>query len=989
VLLDTAGRYTTQDSDATADGRGWADFLALLKKFRGRRPINGVLVAISASDLLTGDVRLMAAHVTAVRHRLDELTRLLGVRLPVYLLITKADLLAGFMEYFEDLGQDDRRQVWGVTFPLADSERGQGPTRLGADLEALLLRLQQRRLGRLSAEPDARRRASILAFPAQFRALAEVVVPFVKEAFAGSSFDAPVLLRGVYLTSGTQESTPIDRAMGAVARTFGVAAEVTVAPHSGGGRAYFLERLLKDVVFKEEGLAGVNRRVEARKLALQIAGYVACALIAIGSVIGFWVSYGRNVSYLADVGNAIQKYKDTPSPSAGISGARLADALARLDALREVDAAANSHADNVPWSMRFGLYRGGTVGEAATDAYLRELDGSLLPVLGDGVRAGVARTVGEPDKLFEYLKAYLMLGDPKRLDRAQLTVLAGIEWRRLLPTQAALRSELDEHTARMFGEGADVRPLILDRTLVDGAQAALGTARLPVLMYSRLKLSYATDKDRAVRFDRVAGSTQVLMRRSGAPLSDTMSALYTRAAFDDFQAKGRLALVKQFASDAWVLGPSAPTTTAMAEVGDEVRTIYEDDYIRAWDEVVKDVTVRKPTKEPGDLEKLLRILGSPASPYKEYLSLVSKNTNFALPAAGVAGKLEAAGAAALNAKAAQLTQMLGGPATPTVAPGEKITKHFEQINQMMAGPPGGAPIDRLLGSLTKAANDLAAAPPAGGAGGTPGAAAQQGDVLKQLAAEASLMPGAVGDMVNELNSSTKVIIDTDVRSGLEQTYRDQVVRVCKEAIAGRYPFEPNAANEVPLDDFARIFGPNGVYDQFFHDNLQSLVDTGRSPWAWRQGAGEAVAVPGILGQFQAAQRIREVFFKPGSPQAEVRFTMTPASLDAEATRFTLDIDGRQLEYRHGPVKSVAMQWPGGATGSASVQFEPSSAAGPSFAGSWAMFRLLARGQLQAQSDVRYLVGFSAGTLKAQVQLDASSVRNPFAHPELFRFRCGG
>src|SRR5688572_19311933 len=52
ILLDTAGRYTTQDSDSEADQAGWVEFLTQLRKHRGRRPINGVIVAISAPDLL-------------------------------------------------------------------------------------------------------------------------------------------------------------------------------------------------------------------------------------------------------------------------------------------------------------------------------------------------------------------------------------------------------------------------------------------------------------------------------------------------------------------------------------------------------------------------------------------------------------------------------------------------------------------------------------------------------------------------------------------------------------------------------------------------------------------------------------------------------------------------------------------------------------------------------------------------------------------------
>ena len=44
VLLDTAGRYTTQDSYREVDKAAWLGFLDLLKKYRRRRPINGVFV---------------------------------------------------------------------------------------------------------------------------------------------------------------------------------------------------------------------------------------------------------------------------------------------------------------------------------------------------------------------------------------------------------------------------------------------------------------------------------------------------------------------------------------------------------------------------------------------------------------------------------------------------------------------------------------------------------------------------------------------------------------------------------------------------------------------------------------------------------------------------------------------------------------------------------------------------------------------------------
>ncbi|MEC9310319.1 MAG: type VI secretion protein IcmF/TssM N-terminal domain-containing protein, partial [Pseudomonadota bacterium] len=98
VLIDTAGRYTTQESDADADNAAWLGFLGLLKKYRKRQPINGAIIAISLSDLSLQDEITQKSHAQAVRRRLSELREKLGVRFPVYVLFTKADLIAGFQE---------------------------------------------------------------------------------------------------------------------------------------------------------------------------------------------------------------------------------------------------------------------------------------------------------------------------------------------------------------------------------------------------------------------------------------------------------------------------------------------------------------------------------------------------------------------------------------------------------------------------------------------------------------------------------------------------------------------------------------------------------------------------------------------------------------------------------------------------------------------------------------------------------------------------
>ncbi|NOQ35622.1 MAG: type VI secretion system membrane subunit TssM, partial [Methylococcaceae bacterium] len=117
VFLDTAGNYTTQDSHQTVDKAAWHGFLDLLKKHRPRRPVNGILVTMSLSDLMKMTEVERSLHAKAIRQRVHELYEQFGVRFPVYMLLTKADIIAGFNDFFADLSREERAQVWGITFP--------------------------------------------------------------------------------------------------------------------------------------------------------------------------------------------------------------------------------------------------------------------------------------------------------------------------------------------------------------------------------------------------------------------------------------------------------------------------------------------------------------------------------------------------------------------------------------------------------------------------------------------------------------------------------------------------------------------------------------------------------------------------------------------------------------------------------------------------------------------------------------------------------
>ncbi len=982
VLLDTAGRYTTQDSDASADSAGWAEFLALLRKYRKRRPVNGVILTISAQDLLVQGQPGREAHVAAARRRLEELNRELRIQLPVYLMVTKCDLVAGFTEYFDDLAQDGRAQVWGMTFPYERTLKGEAPQAFSAEFDDLMTRLNSRLFARLEEDRDARRRTKMFAFPQQMAALRESLAQFVTDVFASTKFDRQVLLRGVYFTSGTQEGTPIDRLLGAISRRFAVAPEAVIP--SGRGKAYFIERLLKDVLFAESGLAGVNRRVEVLKAAWQLGAYAAMVLITVLGVIVFSVSYRRNQAYVAEVGADVAKLRDVPPIPAMAS---LETVLPRLDAVRAVVDSAGRYQNDTPLAMRWGLYQGSSLGNAARDAYVRELDGALLPQVAARVKERLLDYVAEPEKLYEYLKAYVMLGQPQHLDKPQLAFIAELELKDV--NDPAAGAALMKHFNSLLESEDALRPVTMDESLVAQARSTIRQASIPGLIYRQVRLSYASDTARALKLNVAAGvgAERVLKRKSGVPLSQPVLSLYTAPVFREVTDRGTDDIIKQFAADRWVWGDEGAPSVRSAELAAAFLDLYEKDYIAIWDAVVKDV---EPVSMAGlvNAKEALAILAGPTSPLRGLLKTVDEHTFLVKPPdptqprTGVRGRLDDV----FN----RAKQGIGIPAVP---PGTQITNHFADIHRLVTGEAGNAPIDGVIRKLQEVQQKLN--PIGSQVGGTnpadPAAIAAVGSLVTSLKLDAAALPSAVGSVVTQVADRAAAAVRTGLRGSLNNSFEQDVRRECREITNGRYPFVANSMTDVPFADFGRLFGYGGVFDAFFKRELEPLVDTSRSPWVWRaddSGASVGSSLE-MLRQFEVAQRIREMFFRPGGQEPELRFRLTPTDLDAATQRFLLEIDGQSLENRHGPEKSSAVKWPGDSPGPAAATFEERSGGRPNLVaqGPWALFRLLDSAQVERETDVRYVLTFERGGHQARVRIEAASIRNPFGKGELQQFRC--
>src|SRR6185369_11501747 len=102
IILDTAGRYA-MPVDSGRDNEEWQKFLSLLVKYRKKEPINGLIMTVAADKLLSGSPESLEKDGLQLRRRLDELMRVLGIKFPVYLLVTKCDLIQGMTQFSERL----------------------------------------------------------------------------------------------------------------------------------------------------------------------------------------------------------------------------------------------------------------------------------------------------------------------------------------------------------------------------------------------------------------------------------------------------------------------------------------------------------------------------------------------------------------------------------------------------------------------------------------------------------------------------------------------------------------------------------------------------------------------------------------------------------------------------------------------------------------------------------------------------------------------
>ncbi|MDQ2693942.1 MAG: hypothetical protein M3Z21_00935, partial [Pseudomonadota bacterium] len=278
-----------------------------------------------------------------------------------------------------------------------------------------------------------------------------------------------------------------------------------------------------------------------------------------------------------------------------------------------------------------------------------------------------------------------------------------------------------------------------------------------------------------------------------------------------------------------------------------------------------------------------------------------------------------------------------------------------------------------------------------------------GEVIRELDNFAGFQPQPLGRWLAALAKDSANIVSANQYARLNELWNglwaDEVLPFCRQAIAGRYPLDPDSPRWVTLDDFGEFFGPGGRMDTFFQDRLKEFVDTSQRPWRWypQQGLEQPAISAEALRQFQRADAVRQAFFADGGKRPAVRFALKPYEASPDVKKVVLSLGSQQIDYSHDNVPPRPLQWPDpGDTGEVSIAFElfgAGLAPRRSMDGPWAWFRLLEQAELRPLGNTQqYRVVFRVNASEVEYELRPSSVFNPFdllISNELARFSCPG
>ncbi len=813
-----------------------------------------------------------------------------------------------------------------------------------------------------------------------------------------------------------------------------------------GAERYFLHHLFGQLILSEAHLVRPNLRWEYQNRLKKIFGNTVMGLGFIGLLVGMLNSMYHNKSYLKSVADKttaleqkIDQYQSNPNSD-------LIPAI--LDASETLPRYSTLKLDDPSWDYRFGLYTGAEIKEVSEKTYHQLQDSLLLPYINQRLETVMVDGLRDKnsEKAYNALRVYLLLHDAKRY--AEGGNASDVrDWVHKdvdthdVGADFSGNAAVGSHIKAMFdGKRAIQIDSRVNSDLVAQVRLFLNSSPPTQRLYDRAKGSMLQDAPSDISLQSILGdkAVQIFALKDGKTIDKGVSGIYTVEGYKRYFGLKLLEFVKRAQKDdAWVMGQTdggalaeaQETAEALAEQFNspqmrEIRKLYLTEYARAWQDFVNNIqlapdtsggmggfayelnTAKALVSADSPLSKLLRTIVKETSPTAINAPVQNNSTN------AVDNKVtELQTSAAELQKNAQALGKLAG-VNDLKLERELVEAPFAALREIVTGSPyvAGDPAAQMVGTNSSPVGKLSldnanamigeyynALVTIDNATRT-GAAPANIETFSKLKLEADKYPAPVSNILATLGQGGQRKLTLLTGEALNRQFQEQVGQFCWQTMAGRYPFDRNSMNEVLPDDFANLFGPNGLYNQFFQKNLASIVETNVRPWRYKLQADGSPMMGPSLDSFEQATQIRQQFFNGGGmdgaagTRMSLRMNVAVTTMDPDIAQLMINMDGQGQRYAHGPVVPLSFTWPGARGGTAAEILAESLTGGnlPTVGatGPWALFRLIDKAKARSEiAGNRLSVRYELGGRAVMLEFSTQGSSNPLTSNILQTFNC--
>ena len=957
----------------------WQMFLKYLRKTRVRRPLNGVILTINLRELAEGK---LDDWQESVRVRIHELQQKLGMQIPVYVVLTHVDSIAGFPEFAMRFTDKERAEVMGVTFDTDDKiPLDRFPFRYDEMIAGLNMRLKRD----LDQEWMSDKSGEMYYFPMQMAALREKLLSCAKTLFSERRYFSHVNWRGLYFVSnGVNSNARYDVILDEA--TF----DVTELPKAFKTRRFFIEGLFSHAILKESEIVGVQP-FYAKHYSLMHKAKLVSLVGGTAVLLGLWVtSMVKHDTYNQTVLATLQNQTAKEGAVQVSSDQSLNAVYGKLNTLGNLYHQGED-ANGSFW-LHLGLLSYPSTVKSVKALYSQALSQNYLPYVMNTLHSGLEHAVGESsnnsmnnvENLYNWLSAYLMFNELKQMNITQVENLLDSNFAGTFQGNAALQNWLDVRLNDLLQFGFSAQTL--DQNLIQKARRALWNSPVYMQAYLLLKINAigSNQNSFAIAGQMSADSTEVFNNLNQA----TVPAFFTKQGYDSIYEKQASDSLDQVAHQSWVLGSDYHVNYSDSDLKKyqaQMNSLYWTDYINVWDNALSQVNVASFQNLQQEID-VLSTLTQKDSPIVSILQVVKDNSDYGNV---VSSDMSGAGFSGKGSRGASLASHYASDATDNI-----VTNHYLPLIGLLQKSSQGEPIQNVITSLVALQQYLQGIANSSNPGlsaytaATQIFAGQADKSLTTLAAEAAQAPMPLSRWLNQIVNNSYAVIFASANQYLSTQWQSQVYSYYHQALSGRFPFS-NSSSEVTIQDFTNFFKPGGVEDSFVKKYLSPFLTAdsfGHTEWSSVNNIpfSSNLAIP---QEVSAASIVRNTFF--GSANGSLNFTISPVN---SSGKVIIAYDGKSLTVDGddgGP--GVAMMWPPQNTdGSISVTYHRvfMSDETQNFFGPWGIFHLLQASHLvRSKYGSQYQVTTKYDGMKVTFNLSANSVANPFDLKLLQHYSC--